>query len=144
MNEVGRFFHRVGTVRHHETVVLLTVLVDRLDELQPNVVGHVLRTDLNDLLRRDVGDVSQSRNSSDQVVHRDLSGRVSRTRSGLTGTGDRTARSEHFDVRQCQSGRASGNQSRSQKRLLHVHGNSPSFEFVFSPGSSHWALGGAL
>ena len=56
LQEVGRFFHRVGAVRDDEAVILAAVLVDRLGEREPDFVGHVLRTDLGDLNGRDVRD----------------------------------------------------------------------------------------
>lgn len=103
VEEIPRFFHRVRAVRDHKAVILATVGVDGLIEFEPDVIGHVLRTDLHDLLGNDVGDFGKLRNSSHQVVHRDLARGVRGPRCGITGAGNRAARGEHGNVGQAGS-----------------------------------------
>ena len=40
VNKIGRFFHRVRTVRDNETINLVAVFIDRLHELEPHIIGH--------------------------------------------------------------------------------------------------------
>ena len=107
-------------MRDHEAVDLAAVSVDGLGKLEPHVVGHVLRTDLNNLLGSNHSDVSKLRNSGNQMVDANLTGRVGGTRCRIAGTGNRAARGEHFDLRQRGShgGTASGSDSSGKQRLL--------------------------
>ena len=120
VEEVSGFFHRVRAVRDHKAVDLTAISIDGLGELEPHVVGHILGTDLNNLLGSNLSNVSELRYSGNQMVDAYLTGGVSRTRCRIAGTGNRATCGEHFNLRQRggHSGTASGSDSSSKQRLL--------------------------
>ena len=109
-------------MRDDEAVILLAVGVDRLGELEPDFVGHVLRADLGDLLRGHVGDVGKFRNGGNEMVDAHLAGLIGSARGGGAGTGDRAAGGENGDVRKGEGGAGGGDEAEADQGLLHGHG----------------------
>ncbi len=83
------------------TVVALFVeqLVDALGELEPNLIVHVLRTDVDELLTTDVGQIKHLGNGVDQCLNANLSCAVGRRSSRLAHTCDGAAGSNDTDFR---------------------------------------------
>ena len=82
------------------TVVAFFVeqLVDALGELEPNLIIHVLRTDVDELLAADVGQIKHLRNGVDQCLNANLSGAVGRRSSRLAHTCDGAAGSNNTNL----------------------------------------------
>jgi hypothetical protein len=81
------------------TSACLASAATRLAEREQVFVGEALGGDLEDLLAADLGDLTQSRDAGDQLVHRHLGGLVGGALGGIgAGAGDGAAGGQDDDV----------------------------------------------
>jgi hypothetical protein len=106
-----------GDVRHRDDGV------DPIGELEPDLVVHVLRAYVRNLLALERGDLLGFGNCRDQLVDAHLARRVAGLDVRSGGAGDRAAGGEDVDCRQCLSGlrveaqlRDAGNGDRQRQR----------------------------
>ena len=76
--EVGGLLHGVGAVGDEHAVVAFGIekLVDALGQFEPNLVVHVLRTDVDELLTAHFCQLFHLRYGVDEGLNADLSGRI--------------------------------------------------------------------
>ncbi|MHC2253889.1 hypothetical protein ACVILK_003581 [Bradyrhizobium embrapense] len=90
-------------MRDNDAVDLLVVNsgTDALDEVEPDLVVHVLRADRRDLLSRDLGESVDARDGRDQVGRADLARviGIAGARIGLARDGAAGAEHEHAGQR---------------------------------------------
>jgi hypothetical protein len=100
VEEVGRFFHRVGTVRNHDAVYTRRrqQFIDALRDLQHDVKGHILRAHVGDLLSPEIGQILDSRDRIDHGVNRHLTRGIAGLRAGRGSSGNRSAGRQNDDV----------------------------------------------
>ena len=75
-------------------------LVDPRRELDPDLVVHVLRADVGDLLAAHVGELLRLRHGGEELLDADLAARVAGLDVARGGAGDGAAGREHDDGRQ--------------------------------------------
>ena len=83
-------------------------LVDAAGQLQPDLVVHVLRADVRDLLAAQRRELLRLRHGGEQLVDADLARGVAGLHVARGGAGDGAAGGEHDDVRELVRGRARG------------------------------------
>ena len=118
VEEVRRLLDRVGAVRDDDAVHVLHrgELVDAARELEPDLVVHVLRADVGDLLALEVRELLGLRHGGEELLDADLARRVAGLDVARGGAGDRAARREHDDVRKRDPWRAPCRLRRGRRR----------------------------
>ncbi|MNC44385.1 hypothetical protein D3C75_932890 [compost metagenome] len=99
IQEIGGLLQRVGTVSDHETIGFGTVRINFLDQLEPDFVIHILRTDVDHLLALHVGNLFQLRHRIHQRLYTQFTRSVVRLGGRVAAASDSTAGGQQGDIR---------------------------------------------
>ncbi|CDE48686.1 unknown [Sutterella sp. CAG:351] len=121
VQEVSGFFQRIRAVRNHDSghIWIGEQLVAALGKLQPDLVRHVLRTDVGNLLTGHLGVLLDLRDRVDQNLNTQVAGFIARHLSAAgSRTGNRAARGKNLDLGQCLSANSNGQADRESDQFV--------------------------
>ena len=121
VQEVSGFFQRIRAVRNHDSghVRIGEQLVAALGKLQPDLVRHVFRADIGNLLTGHLGVLLDLRDRVDQNLNTQVAGLIARHLSAAgSRTGNRAARGKNLDLGQCLSANSNGKADRESDQFV--------------------------